>query len=171
MPAVPRPKPRPAQHADTVKVTKPKGAPLPPAPLPGARMVDPLDLAADIGMLAKELKEAASSGKTLSQSSLRTAWALKAIKSLAESATKLFDEAVKPWDGKLSEAFEPGELVIQIDNNPKRSPSWKDEAIKQAGKVAELQAVPFIEAVYIARVQDATPLADSKSVKIVEVTG
>ncbi len=112
---------------------------------------------------ALDVAEALSGGAALGR-------ALKLIKSSVEKTIKLFDEAVKAWDNRLNEAYEPGMLAIQIESTPRKSPEWKGEAIRQAQQVAELKSVPFVPDVYVAMVQKATKSSDAKSVKIIEVT-
>ncbi len=151
------------------KSAKAAQAPAPRLPIVAPRPLDPESMVQSLSKLALELSALAAPGQLLSQRALEIARAMRAINGVTDAALKLFDATVVPWGSRLAEAYEPGTLAIQIENRPSARPKWKEEAVSQAAKVAEMSSLPFVEEVYVKRVQDATPKTDSKSVRIVEV--
>jgi len=94
-----------------------------------------------------------------------------------QAAKKIIDGVLKTAGMQLlahsveegGEGFEDGALRVVHTNGGKRSPKWKDEAIRQAELVAKAKGRKFNADVFVDGIVGKTPVSDSPKVTLVEV--
>lgn len=91
-----------------------------------------------------------------------------AITSL-EARLEQMKEVLLPEEGKGKRPIiEAGALCAVYSSTPSVRPKWKEEAIKEAEKVAVLEKRPFVEDAYTKKVQSGYKMSTSHSVAVVK---
>jgi hypothetical protein len=136
-----------------------------PAPAQAPSIVD---VAAKANaLLAEELQ----SGVPLSQDTLAAFAQLAQVAKVFETMQKAIKEHAAGWKDKITEAYQPGALVLHVTQTSKVSPKWKEEAIEVARRLSEAQGTPWNEAAYVQQVGAKTTPSVSVSISVSAVSG
>lgn len=63
--------------------------------------------------------------------------------------------------------FQDGDVIVKIEESTRRTPSWKQEAIKQAEVAAEALGSLFVEETYVAGVMENAKVSKTKRLKLI----
>lgn len=108
--------------------------------------------------------------RQVTQSLLEAAVRVKRLRDEADAAYKAFEAMAKKHheDGG---SFSSGRVAITFPETVRRSPKWKDEAIKVAGELAEERGEEFNVKEWVDMVIETYPTSTSQSVALVESEG
>lgn len=90
-----------------------------------------------------------------------------------EAATKALDKIGGELRGNMmhqllaGEVVEDGALTATVEECVRRTPGWKDEALKLAAEVAALRGQTFDPEAFVAALQAATEPTTSRKVKVI----
>jgi hypothetical protein len=145
------------------------GAAAAPAPVAQPSSPDVLvqGVIAKANLLRASITDHSTNLTPLPQHALAIAQALQLIKAEAEAALKVFTECAGGWK-KVDESIEAGRFTVDINSTPRCSPAWKNEAVTQARKLAEVNGAAFNEAAYVETVQKAAGKTPVKTIRVVE---